>query len=103
MQQIKPSFLFSFGLPSSLFSTFSSALVPVHIETPGKSLFDYVTGLVMGPSPHQYLILAELKYNLVYAQLASHSNMVEQTAGRPRVAVGYTSLEATPTPCADFE
>ena len=61
MQQIKPSFLFSFGLPSSLFSIFSSALVPVHIETPGKSLFDYVTGLVIGPSPHQYLMRAELE------------------------------------------
>ena len=50
MQQIKPSFLFLFGLPSLPFTIFSSALVPVHIETPGKSLFDYVRVLVVGPS-----------------------------------------------------
>ena len=56
----------------------------------------------MGPRP-TLLNASGAGINLVYAHLASHSNMVEQTAGRPRVAVGYTSLEATPTPCADFE
>ena len=55
----------------------------------------------MGPRP-TLLNASGAGIDLVYTHLASHSNMV-QAAGRPRVAVGYTSLEATPTPCADFE
>ena len=98
MQQIK-TFFFLF-LWASLHAIFSSALVPVHIETPGKSLF--CKSARRRPPGHQYLSEWSWTINLVYTHISPHSNMV-QAAGRPRVAVGYTSLEATPTPCADFE
>ena len=46
----KTFFSFSFWASILTIYYFSSALVPVHIETPGKSLFDYVRVLVVGPS-----------------------------------------------------